>query len=145
MRGLDTVEWLNQTIAQIRQYSRKRPIIVRTHPGDKKIKSMLKINHKNVHLSTNEKLIDDLRGAWATVVYNSSPSVASLIEGIPTFLTDPQPEHSQTHGVANIDLSRLEDPEMPDRQSWIERLSMCHWNFQELQSGEAWQFFRKYI
>jgi hypothetical protein len=145
MRGLSTVEWLNQTIAQIRQYSRKRPIVVRTHPGDKKIKLILKINHKNVHLSTNEKLIDDLRGAWATVVYNSSPSVASLIEGIPTFLTDPQPEHSQTHGVANIDLSRLEDPEMPDRQSWIERLSMCHWNFQELRSGEAWQFFRRYI
>jgi hypothetical protein len=145
MRGLSTIDWLDQTISQIRQYSRKRPIIVRTHPGDKKIKSILKINHKNVHLSTNEKLVDDLKGAWATVVYNSSPSVASLIEGIPTFLTDPQPEHSQTHGVANIDLSRLEDPEMPDRQSWIERLSMCHWNFQELRSGEAWQFFRRYI
>jgi hypothetical protein len=145
MRGLSTVDWLNQTITQIRQYSKKRPIIVRTHPGDKKIKSILRINHKNVHISTNEKLIDDLKGAWATVVYNSSPSVASSIEGIPTFLTDPQPEHSQTYGLANTDLSRLENPEMPDRQSWIERLSMCHWNFQELQSGEAWQFFRKYI
>jgi hypothetical protein len=145
MRGLSTIDWLNQTIAQIRQYSKKRPIVVRTHPGDKKIKSILRINHKNVHLSTNEKLIDDLKGAWATVVYNSSPSVASLIEGIPAFLTDPQPEHSQTYGLANTDLSRLENPEMPDRQSWIERLSMCHWNFQELQSGEAWEFFRKYI
>jgi hypothetical protein len=34
---------------------------------------------------------------------------------------------------------------MPDRQKWIERLSMCHWKFDELRSGEAWQFFRKYI
>ncbi len=145
MRGLSTLEWLDKTIYQIRQYSRKRPIIVRAHPGDKKIKSMLTINYKNVHLSTKERLIDDLRNAWATVVYNSSPSVASLIEGIPTFLTDPVPQHSQTYGVANTDLSNLENPGMPDRQAWIEKLSMCHWNFSELRSGEAWQFFRKYV
>jgi hypothetical protein len=144
MRGLSTLEWLDKTIQQIRQYSGKRPIIVRAHPGDKKIKSMLTINYKNVHLSTKERLIDDLRNAWATVVYNSSPSVASLIEGIPTFLTDPMPQHSQTYGVANTDLSNLENPSMPDRQAWIERLAMCHWNFNELRSGEAWQFFRKY-
>jgi hypothetical protein len=145
MGGLSVQAWLDQTIIQIRQYSRKRPILVRTHPGDKKIKSILKINHKNVHLSTNERLVDDLRNAWATVVYNSSPSVASIIEGIPAFVTDTSPQHSQTYEVANTDLSRLENPEMPDRQAWIEKVSMCHWNFEELRSGEAWQFFKKYI
>jgi hypothetical protein len=145
MGGLSVQAWLDQTIIQIRQYSRKRPILVRTHPGDKKIKSILKINHKNVHLSTNERLVDDLRNAWATVVYNSSPSVASIIEGTPAFITDPLPQHSQTYEVANTDLSRLENPEMPDRQAWIEKISMCHWNFEELRSGEAWRFFKKYI
>ena len=145
MGGLSVQTWLDQTIAQIRQHSRKRPILVRTHPGDKKIKSILKINHKNVQLSANERLIDDLRHAWATVVYNSSPSVASLIEGVPAFITDPVPQHSQTYGVANTDLSSLENPSMLDRQSWIERVAMCHWNFDELRSGEAWQFFKKYI
>jgi hypothetical protein len=145
MGGVSVQTWLDQTIAQIRQHCRKRPIIVRTHPGDKKIKSILKINHKNVHVSVNERLIDDLRHAWATVVYNSSPSVASLIEGVPAFITDPVPQHSQTYGVANTDLGLLENPEMTDRQSWIERVAMCHWNFTELRSGEAWQFFKKYI
>ena len=71
--------------------------------------------------------------------------VASLIEGVPAFITDPVPQHSQTHGVANTDLSSLENPSMLDRQSWIERVAMCHWNFDELRSGEAWQFFKKYI
>jgi hypothetical protein len=89
--------------------------------------------------------LDDLKNAWATIVYNSSPSVASLIEGIPTFLTDPQPEHSQTYGIANTELSQLEDPNMLDRQAWIEKLAMCHWNFDELRSGEAWQFFKRYL
>jgi hypothetical protein len=144
MRGLNTVDWVNQTISKIRHYS-NRPIVVRTHPGDKKIKSILKINHKNIIISNKDRLVDDLKNAWATVVYNSSPSVASLIEGIPAFLTDPQPEHSQTFGIANTDLSKIENPALPDRQSWIERLAMCHWNFDELKSGEAWQFFRKYV
>jgi hypothetical protein len=71
--------------------------------------------------------------------------VASIIEGVPAFLTDPQPDNSQSYGVANTDLSRIENPDLPDRQRWIERISMCHWNFEELQSGEAWQYFRKYI
>ncbi len=145
MRGLNVVDWMNQTISNIRKYS-DRPIVVRKHPGDKKISSILKINHKNVQISSEGKnLIDDFNNCWATVVYNSSPSVASLIEGIPTFLTDPQPQHSQTYGVANIDISNIENPKMNDRQPWIERLSMCHWNFEELKSGKAWNFFKQYI
>ena len=145
MGGLSVQTWLDQTITKIRQHSRKRQIVVRTHPGDKKIKSILKIYGKGVHLSVNERLSDDLRNAWSTIVYNSSPSVASIIEGVPAFVTDSVPQHSQTFGVANTDLSRLENPEMPDRQAWIEKISMCHWNFQELRSGEAWYFFKRYV
>jgi len=145
MRGLSAQTWLDQTIHNIRQYSKKRHIVVRTHPGDKKIRRILQVHHKNVSVSNRERLVDDLRNAWATVVYNSSPSVASVIEGIPAFLTDPFPEHSQSHGVANLDLSNIENPTLPDRQTWIEKLSMCHWNFEELKSGEAWQFFRRHI
>lgn len=144
MRGLDVIRWMNSTILEIRKYS-KRPIVVRAHPGDKKIGSYLKVNHKSVSLSTNIDLKEDLQNAWATVVYNSSPSVASIIEGIPAFLTDPEPQYSQSVDVANVDISMIEDPIMIDRQSWIERLSMCHWKFDELRSGEAWNFFRKYI
>jgi len=144
MGGISSIDWMNKTINDIRKYS-NRPIVVRAHPGDKKIKSILRINHKNVSLSTKENLVDDLRGAWATVVYNSSPSVASIIEGIPAFLTDSTPQHSQSFDVANTNISNIENPIMPDRQAWVEKLSMCHWNFDELKSGEAWQFFKKYI
>ena len=135
---------MNSTIAEIRKYS-KRPIVVRAHPGDKKIGGYLKINHKSVSLSINTDLRTDLQNAWATVVYNSSPSVASIIEGIPAFLTDPQPQHSQSVAIANTDISKIEDPIMADRQAWIERLSMCHWKFNELKSGAAWNFFKRYI
>lgn len=144
MGGLDVIQWMNNTISKIRQFS-NRPIIVRSHPGDKKIKQVLSVNLQNVFLSTKESLVEDLKNAWATVVYNSSPSVASLIEGIPAFITDPIPQHSQSFDVANIDLSKIESPIMPDRQRWVEKLSMCHWKFDELRSGQAWEFFKKYI
>ncbi len=144
MGGVSSIDWMNKTINDIRKYS-SRPIVVRAHPGDKKIKSILRINHKNVFLSTKESLTDDLKGAWATVVYNSSPSVASTIEGIPAFLTDRIPQHSQSFEVANTDISNIENPVMVERQSWVEKLSMCHWKFDELRSGEAWQFFKRYV
>jgi len=144
MRGLSVVDWLNQTIADIRKYS-QRPILVRAHPGDKKIRKILQVRHPNATLSLKQNLKDDLKNAWATVVYNSSPSVASVIEGVPAFLTDPHPEYSQSCEVANLDISRIENPELKERQHWVERLSMCHWNFDELRSGEAWQFFKRYI
>jgi hypothetical protein len=144
MRGLDVMDWLNDTINEIKQYT-KRPIIVRSHPGDKKVSTYLKIKHKNVFLSDKKLLTDDLQNAWATVVYNSSPSVASVIEGVPVFITDPSPEYSQSFEVANLDLKDIENPKLLERQLWIEKLSMCHWNFDELKSGEAWQFFKKYI
>lgn len=144
MQGLNSLNWLDQTINNIRKYS-NRPIIVRAHPGDKKTKNIIKIKHKNVFLSTKEKMTEDLIGAWATVVYNSSPSVASAIEGVPIFLTDPQPRNSQSFDVANTDISNIENPIMLERQQWIEKLSMCHWKFDELRSGKAWQFFKRYI
>lgn len=143
MKGIPVQQWLEETINKVRCFS-DRPIIVRPHPGDKKWQTYLRITQKNVSISTNH-IKQDLQNAWATVLHNSSPAVASAIEGVPVFLTDPNPEFSQAAEVSNTILKRLEDPKMFDRQAWVEKLSMCHWNFDELRSGEAWQFFRKFI
>ena len=32
-----------------------------------------------------------------------------------------------------------------ERQEWVEKLSMSHWNFQELSNGSAWKFMRDYV
>jgi len=143
MKGVPVQQWLDETIRNVKGFT-DRPIVVRPHPGDKKWRNYLRITHEGVSLSTNH-IKQDLQGAWATVLHNSSPAVASSIEGVPVFLTDPNPEFSQAAEVSNTNLKRLEDPKMFDRQAWIEKLSMCHWNFDELRSGEAWQFFRKFI
>ena len=144
MGGLDVQKWLDSVILKVRTICPNRPIVIRKHPGDKKMKNV-RIFQPNIKISQSTNIVDDLKNCWATVVYNSSPSIASLIEGVPVFVTDPTPQNSQSYGVANLDLNKLESPDFFDRQQWVEKLSMCHWNFQELESGEAWNYFKKFI
>lgn len=145
MHGKNVMDFCHETINSIRQHS-DRPIIVRGHPGDKKAKEYLKLNYPNVKISpVGTPLQKDLHRAWATVVFNSSPGVASLVEGVPVFMMDPDPGFSQYSDVANTKLKRFEDPKMFDRQQWIERICMSHWKFHELLSGEAWEHMRPYV
>lgn len=143
MSGLGVMDWLNQTIDQIRQYS-DRPIRVRPHPGDKQARHYLQPDSR-WKLSTMPNIVDDLHRAWAVVTYNSSPGVVGAIQGVPVFVTDPVPQRSQAYPVANIDLSQIESPQTFDRQPWLERLAMSHWNFAELDSGAAWAHMRQFV
>lgn len=151
MGGLDVIQWLNKTITEIRRFS-DRPIVVRGHPGDKGalrylapnnlVKSL--INPKNVTVSKpGAGFNEDLKRCWAVVNHNSSPAVGAAIEGYPVFLTDP--EKSQAKDIANIDLSKIEQPILFDRQTWVERLCMFHWSFEEIEAGEAWHHMRKFV
>ena len=145
MRGLDVMDWLQQTITEIKKYT-DRKIVVRGHPGDKKVSQYLKLNIPNVVVSDiNRPIEEDLKNAWSTITYNSSPGVASLIEGVPVFALDPNPNYSQYSEVANHNLAEIENPVLHDRQHWVERISMSHWNFAELKSGEAWAFMKNYV
>jgi hypothetical protein len=69
--------------------------------------------------------------------------VGAAIEGYPIFVTDYT--KSQCREIANTDLSQIETPFLFYRQNWVERISMFHWNFEELKSGECWQHMRQYI
>jgi hypothetical protein len=150
MGDFDVQDWTIEIISELKKYT-DRPIIIRPHPGDKNSENYLKPKSlkckikfsKRVQLSSNKNLVDDLKDCWAAINYNSSPVVGAAIEGIPIFVSDPS--RSQCAEVANKDLSQIETPQMPDRQRWVERLSMFHWNFDELKSGECWSHMRKYI
>jgi hypothetical protein len=150
MGGIDVQDWAVNAIEEIQRHT-DRQIVVRAHPGDKHSFDYLnprlgrcKIKFgKRVVLSYNKNLEDDLKDCWAAVNYNSSPVVGAAIEGVPIFVTDPL--RSQCAEVANLDLAQIENPLLPDRQKWVERLSMFHWNFDELKSGECWTHMRKFI
>ena len=144
MKGLNVMDFCHDTIRKIRKQS-DRPIVVRAHPGDGKAAQYLKLSIPGVRISMGKPIQEDLKNAWATVVYNSSPGVASLIEGVPAFQIDPDPNYSMFSEVANTTLKRLEDPKLFERQEWLERISMCHWKFSETMSGEAWNFMKQYV
>ncbi len=150
MGGFDVVDWTAQTIKELRKYT-DRDIVIRAHPGDKGSKNYLSPNNlikkigflKGVRLSRDGvDLLGDLKNCWAVVNYNSSPTVGAAIEGFPVFVTDP--ERSQCKEIAETDLSKIENPSLPDRQRWAERLAMFHWNFNEIANGECWAHMRNY-
>ena len=145
MGTYDIVNWMTATVAQIQKYT-NRHIVIRPHPGDKSARQHIgDIGHlHNVTLSQEgATLMSDLQNCWAVVNHNSSPTVGAAIEGYPVFVTDP--DKSQSTAIANTDLSLIETPSMPDRQSWVERIAMCHWSQQEIMSGAAWQHIRKFV
>ncbi len=149
MGNFDVQQWAIDTITKIRKFS-DREIVIRAHPGDKDAVNYLNPNNpkfrlgiKKVRLSTNKNLLDDFRNCWAVVNHNSSPSVAAAIEGLPIFVTDSN--KSQCKEIANTDFNFIEHPNLPDRQAWAERISMFHWNFDELRSGECWSHMRNFV
>ena len=148
MAGFDVSEWAKQTIPAIRQFT-NRPIVIRPHPGDKKAGRYLadlvawcdRHGMRSISISSNVNLVDDLHRCWAMVNHNSSPAVGAAIEGIPIFVTDPA--RSQAHEVANTDLDLIENPQYPDRESWVQRISQFHWSHADLESGRCWQHMRQ--
>ena len=150
MAGWDVVDWALKTIVEIRKYS-DRPIRIRPHPGDKRASKycerLLKLCHSRrlskIQVShPTSTLMQDFANCWAVVNHNSSPGVAAAIEGIPVFLTDP--ERSQARDVANLSLNRIENPFMPDREAWIQRISQFHWSHDELSTGTCWAHMKKW-
>jgi len=143
---IDQETWLDTTIDKIRQYS-SRPVMIRMHPGDgtreKQMHKIRKKYRKTVTISTHENIRDALANCWCTVGINSTPNVVSAIEGIPGYIEDPQ--HSWAADVAFTDLSLLENPPMPDRNQWVNKIANIHWSNDEVKSGQLWSAIKQYI
>lgn len=150
MGNINVVDWAIQVIQTIRQSS-QRPIRIRPHPGDRQASrhcERIKIQCaalgiRDIEISSpTANLLNDLKHCWAVVNHNSSPTVGAAIEGFPIFVTDL--DRSQCREIANTDLSRIEDPILHDRESWVQRISQFHWNHNELRNGQCWQHMRKW-
>jgi len=145
MGGEALMPWLVRTIQQLRKHS-DRKIVIRFHPGDKNI-----LNHKrmiaryrlpNVIISHNENLLQDFDNAYCVVNYNSSPSIAAAIEGVPTIVLDPA--RSQAAAVSHHSLDKIENLQEFDREPWIHKMAQMHWTLGELKDGTAWKHLRKW-
>lgn len=150
MGSVGIFQWVLQTVEKIKKHT-DRNIILRVHPGDKKaistyLPQLSRVfkNDRKIKISAIETPIEiDLANAWAVVNHNSSAIVGPIIQGYHAFITDP--ERSQCKEVAHDDFSLIETPIEFDRQRWLERISMFHWKFTELENGTAWHHMRNYV
>jgi hypothetical protein len=149
MGGYDVVNWIHNTVKEIRKFS-PRHIVVRAHPGDKKARVYLDPKRTPVRNIPNltisplgTPLEQDLQNAWCVVNHNSSSIVGPIIKGYPAFITDP--DKSQCAEVAHHGFKRLEKPKEFDREAWLQRISMFHWKLNELNDGTCWRHMRQFV
>jgi hypothetical protein len=145
MEGKKLLPWLVKLIMKIKTLS-DRTIIVRFHPGDKKIiehkRSLARYRLKNVKVSQSENILEDFSTAHCVINYNSSPTVAAAIEGIPSIVLDP--DRSQAAEVSHHTLADIENLKEFDRELWIQKMAQMHWTLDELKDGTAWKHLRKW-
>jgi hypothetical protein len=140
MKGTDMTAWVIESVREIRKTT-NRPIVVRPHPKCP-IDPELFQGMPMVSISHNATLAEDLQGAWAAVFFNSSSSVAAALAGIPVFAADPD---CVAYKIATHNLSAIENPEMPVRESWLWNLAAAHWTDQESSQGLIWKKFVQYL
>tara|TARA_B100001113_G_scaffold274848_1_gene229442 strand:+ start:2335 stop:3204 length:870 start_codon:yes stop_codon:yes gene_type:complete len=132
--------WFEQQINQIRKHT-TRPILIRPHPRNpvgfdtKKYKNVSvarPIMDRHTIDDTNFK--DTLKNAWAVVNHSSNPAMEAVINGIPVFVS----ESSLCFDVGNHSLENINNPLMPDRQQWANKLSYTEWFPEEIAKGLPW-------
>lgn len=148
MKTLSPMAWLKQKILEIRKYT-QRPIVIRPHPGQYDMRDFAEYsgaagarNKVSVIDPKNSRLLDDLRNAHAAVFFNSSASVAAVLEGVPTFVDDVS---AVTWAVTHHDVSAIESPQTFDRDQWICDLAAAHWSDADGASGRIYQHFLRYL
>jgi hypothetical protein len=129
--GLDLDQWLEETIATIKQYT-DRPVEVR-----ERVKSR---TDRMITNSLKEALDDDVH---ALVTFNSNAATEAVLYGYPAFTL------CSTHAAKSVtaqDLSKIETPYYPDLQqveAWAHHLAYCQFHVSELKDGSAWRILNE--
>lgn len=117
--------WGEKMVEELQQRS-DRPIVYRSHPGQKWI-------HRT---NPPPPLEEQLKNCHAMVMWASNCATTALAMGIPVFYSAPHcmlEEACLQHPVA------LEDPLMGDREPVYRKLAWHQWNLGELASGYAYE------
>jgi hypothetical protein len=137
--------WFDQQITEIRKYTDK-PIIIRPHPRNhvaidttkyKDVKIVGPKKDRNTYDDTD--LAERLKSAWAVVSHSSNPAMTAVFSGIPVYVS----EASLSYDVGNKTFENINNPNMPDRQNWANKLSYTEWWTEEIEQGLPWKRIRK--
>lgn len=135
--------WIQRCIHKIRDNT-DRPIVLRPKEQNSvqlKILEEVCKTYKNISLSRNTLLADDLKNCWATVAPASNVSIEGLLKGIPSFSAHTSPAHS----VSLQDVAKIESPIYPtkERKRLFRFLAYCQFSADEIRSGKALSIFKE--
>lgn len=108
--------WAHDVAARLKRLT-SRPVRVRVHPGG---------NRPAIPLA------EELRDAWAVVIWHSTVGVHALAEGVPVLCDGPEWILRDLAGS----VEQVEEPPMPPRQTAFERLACAQWTLGEIRTGE---------
>lgn len=117
LHGIDGDEWVRTVTDTLQTYTRRR-IVVRWK-------------------TTPTPIAEDLRNAWAVVVFSSAAAIDALIAGVPNFTLAP---FAATARMGLDDLTQIEKPIRPGgRAGFLHALAANQFTIPELLSGMAWR------
>ena len=128
-------KWVMQTIETIQQYS-KRPILFRPHPRcplpniEHEFKNIIRQEPRKTPGSYDDFDIQ-FDNIYATISWSSNPGIHSIINGVPAFVGP----SSLAYDVANTDLAKIENPNMPDRTQWLNDYAWTEFTVEEISAG----------
>ena len=130
--GITKDDWVEQTVATIKQYT-DRPVVIRERAA------------KRIDRIANDTLQSALdQDVFALVTFNSVAAVESVFHGIPVFTLAPANAASP---VSLQDLSRIDTPYYPDKDklhAWGCHLAYGQFHINELKDGSAKSKLEKY-
>ena len=152
MNELDPIKWFNDVYKTLRPLT-NREFLVRPHPNHMAAMETRKDEFpKDVKLIIGPKtFVGDskkfyrfdfqkaIANCHAVISHNSTATTDSCVRGIPTFCTS---DLALCWPVCNKDLTRIENPEMPDRTQWLYDLGYKMWTTEEIKDGTVFRRFK---
>ena len=154
MNELDPIEWFKSVYDKIRPLT-KRKFIVRPHPNHVAAmeKRLGEFPKDNVEVIIGQKFFTGdekkyyrfdfqkaITNCHAVITHNSTASIDSCVRGIPTFVTS---DLAICWPVANTDLTKIENPDYPDRDQWVYDLGYKQWTEKEIRNGTVFKRFKE--
>lgn len=127
--GIDLAQWLEQTIATIKQHT-DRPIEIRQRNPDRRAR-------------VKNNIESALDGVHAVVTFNSIAATESILAGVPAFVLAPC---NAAMPVADTDLTKIDTPTYADQDqvhAWAHHLAYGQFHNDELKNGVATRILKE--